>query len=163
MTTAAEKPYIVRYRISHGMAFPVGYELLREHLGTASKWPEARFYFCARPTTFASEFTRILRAGEPYRILRVERRSETHVPSYQPAHWHFTIYPVRRDLKSVARAALVAQSFATLQHFIASVPTHANYSNRCDVTFDPVEAACRTEQLWELGHAPVCEAPLRER
>ena len=149
MTTTPEHPHIIRYRISHKMAFPVGYELLREHFGTSFNWSDARFSFCDHPTTFASEFTRILRAGEPYRILRFERRAETHIPSHLPAHWDFTVYPVPRNLKSVARTSLVAQSFATLRHFLASVPTHANYYNRCDVIFDPSERTCRTEQLWE--------------
>jgi hypothetical protein len=85
------------------MAFPVGYELLREHFGTSTDWSEARFYFCDHPTAFASEFARILRAREPYRIIRVERSAETHVPLYLPAHWHFTVYPVPHDLKSIAR------------------------------------------------------------
>jgi len=131
------------------MAFPVGYELLREHFGTLSDWSDVRFYFWDHPTTFASEFARILRVREPYRILRLERRSETHVPSHEPAHWRFTVYPVPRHLKSIARSALVAQSFDALRHFIATVPTHANYCNRIDVIFDPSEGICRAEQLWE--------------
>jgi hypothetical protein len=149
VTTAPEQPHITRCRISNELAFPVGYELLREHFGTSPHWSEARFYFSDHPTTFASEFARILRAGVPYCILRVERRSETHVPSHQPAHWLFTSHPVPRHLKSIARAALVAESFATLQHFISSAPTHANYYNRRDVIFHPSEGTCRTEQLWE--------------
>jgi hypothetical protein len=107
-------------------ARPVGFELLREHLGTASMWSGARFYFCDRPTTFASEFARILRAGEPCRILRLERRFQAYGPSHDPAHWHLTVHPGPRGFKSIGRLALVAQSFATLQHVIATVPTHAN-------------------------------------
>src|SRR6478672_10152229 len=84
--TTPEQPSIVRCPISHEMAFPVGYELLREHFGLTMNWSEARFHFCDRPTRLASEFTRILQARESYRILRVERCSEAHLPSYQPAH-----------------------------------------------------------------------------
>jgi hypothetical protein len=132
------------------MAFPVGYELLREHFSSSPHWREARFYFCDHPTAFASEFARILRDGEPYRILRVEHLTESHVPSHQPAHWHFSVYPVPRDLKSVAGAALVAWSFGTLRDFIARAPAHTNYYNRTDVIFDPAEGTCRTEHLWEI-------------
>ena len=110
----------------------------------------ARFYFWDYPTTFASEFTRILRAGEPHRILRVEHLTESHIPSHQPAHWRFTVYPVLRDLKSVARGALIAGSFTALRDFIARAPSHANYYNRTDVIFDPAEGTCRTEQLWQI-------------
>ena len=150
MSTTPEEPHIVRCRISQEMAFPVGYEILREYFGNVSQWSEARFYFSAHPTTFASEFANILRSREPYRILRLEHLAEAHVPSHSPAHWCFTVNPVPRDLKSVARATLVAYSFATLQHFITAAPIHRNYYNRVDVIFDPSEGTCKTEQLWEI-------------
>lgn len=132
------------------MAFPVGYELLHGQFGELFDWSEAQFWFCDRPTTFASEFAEILRAREPYRILRVERHHETFTPRHQPAHWHFTVYPVLRSLKSIARATLLAEPCATLQRFIASSPTHANYYNRVDVIFDPADGNCRAEQLREI-------------
>jgi len=150
MSTIPEEPHIVRCRISQEMAFPVGYELLREHFGSTPRWSEARFYFCDSPTTFASKFAHILRSREPYRILRLEHRAEEHVFSHLPAHWCFTIYPVQRDLKNAARTALVDQSFATLHRFIATAPTHQKYSKSVDVILDPSDGTCRAEQLWKI-------------
>jgi hypothetical protein len=57
---------------------------------------------------------------------------------------------VPRELKSIARAALVAQPFVAVRDFIARAPTHANYYNRIDAVLDPAEGECRTEQLWEI-------------
>ena len=149
MTTTPESPHIIRNRISQEMAFPVGYELLREHFGTSPHWPAARFSFTAHPTTFASEFARILRAQEPYCVLRVEHRTERHFSPYQPAQWHFTVYPVLRHLKSIARSALIG-GFAELRNFIARAPSHSDYYNRSDAFFEPVAGTCVTAQLWPL-------------
>jgi|GEM_PF-4558609 len=150
MTNTTELPQITRCRISHEMAFPIGYELLREHFGDLPCWSGARFYFSAHPTTFASEFAQILRSHEPYRILRLEHRTGGHVPSYIPAHWHFTLDPVPRDRKSVARTALCAGPFAALREFITRAPAHATYYNRIDAIFDPEEGICTTQLLWKV-------------
>ena len=150
MTTQLEQPRIVRSRISHKLAFPVGFELLREHFGALLPWPEVRLSFLPHPTVWASEFAQILREGKPYCILRVERRSATEDPSPEPAHWHFTIYPVPRDLKSIARTALISAAAPPLRDFISRVPTYWTYYNRVDVIFDPTERTCRTDQLWEI-------------
>ena len=128
------------------MAFPIGYELLREHFGGLPHWPGARFYFSAHPTTFAADFTRILRACEPYRVFRVEhrpnmRRGYDHIF----AGWSFTVYPVQRDLKSIAHAALCGDPFATLHEFITPLPQRPHYYTRRDVLFDPVSGTCVTE------------------
>jgi len=130
------------------MAFPVGYELLRAHFSSAPRWPEASFYFSAHPTTFASEFTRILRDQERFQILRLAHGVLLH--REQIAHWIFTVYPVPHKLKSIARAALITQSFPALHDFMSRCPSHRNYFNSCNVIFDPVERTCRVEQLWEF-------------
>jgi len=142
--TTPEEPHIVRCAISKEMAFPVGYELLRDHFGDLPQWPTTTFYFCAHPTTFASEFAAILRSGEPYRILRVEHLPHSHLRPGDPAHWHFTVYPVPRAFKSIARTALGSGPFASLHEFIRHVPAHPNYYNGTDVVFDPQSGACTT-------------------
>lgn len=68
---APNQPHIIRNTISQRMSFPVGYELLRDHFGTLSQWDDARFYFSAHPTAFASQFAAILSSRQPYTILRV--------------------------------------------------------------------------------------------
>jgi hypothetical protein len=113
-------------------------------------WPEVRFYFTAHPTTFASEFGRILRAGEPYCVLRLARDPERFVPRFTAAHWAFHVYPVRRVLKSVARAAFCSGALAAFRDFLAHSPTHAHYYNRCDAVFDPVEGTCTTQVFHPL-------------
>jgi hypothetical protein len=150
VTTKPDQPSIVRCKISRELAFPVGYELLRDHFSTSRYLSESCFCFAAHPTTFASEFARILRERERYCVLRLEHSTKALNPADQATHWHFTLYPVLRGLKSIARAALVGQSFAALQDFVARAPVHWNYYNRCDAVFDPVEGRCNWELLWEI-------------
>ncbi|MEP6667880.1 MAG: hypothetical protein ABJF10_01935 [Chthoniobacter sp.] len=132
------------------MAFPSGYELLREHFGDLTGWSEATFYFCAHPTTFASEFTRILDERRPYIILRVEYRGAALFSAHSSAGLCFTIYPVRREFKRVARGGLAAGLLDAMQQFIRLVPTYPNYYNRMDATFDSAAGSCATERLYEL-------------
>lgn len=128
------------------MAFPVGYELLQEHFSECPHWLEAVFHFSAHPTTFASEFTRILREQEPYLVFRLEYRFEPYIQAAPSPRWHFTIYPVPGHLKSVTRNALVEQSFPTLRDMMSKVPVRSIDYNRWDVIFDPVEGRCQIEQ-----------------
>ena len=150
MDTSSPPPHIVRSRIGRELAFPVGYELLRDHFGELPQWESARFYFAAHPTTFASEFAAILRAREPYRILRIEHRTATHVHFHIDAHWHFSVFPVRRELKSVARAALCGGSFEQLRDFVRCAPQQWNQYNRADAIFDPQEGITVADVLHEL-------------
>ena len=149
-TTTPIDSQIVRSRISCKMTFPVGYEFLREHFQDFPHWAEARFYFRSHPTFRASGFTALLRAQKPYPILRLEHRFEDWVPPRPPTHWHFTIYPVLRELKSIAYRGLVGGPLATLQHFVAHVPTYDGYHNQVEVLFDPADGTCKAEIAWPL-------------
>lgn len=150
MESERQQPYIVRCQISHKLAFPVGYELLREHFGNLPQWTDVTFYFCSHPTTFVSEFNEILRNGVPYRILRLEYQGSARCSILSNAGWRFTVYPVRRKLKSTARTALAAGPLNTLREFITRARTHSNYYNRTDVIFDQLEGSCSTDLLFEL-------------
>lgn len=147
----SKHPKIVRSKISKEMSFAVGYELLREHFSTAIHWAESVFDFCPHPTDFASEFTRILRTREPYRILRLEHGAQGPPGSEPAAHRRFTIYPVPRNLRTVARAALLGQAFPALKQFLDRCPLHRNYYNRCEAIFDPIKITCTVEQLREFS------------
>lgn len=150
MESASEQPHIVRCRISHELAFPVGYELLREYFGDLLQWADVSFYFCSHPTTFASEFTQVLRDGVPYRVLRFEYRGPARCSVLSTAGWCFTVYPVRRELKGIARAALAAGAVDVLRDFVSGARTHSHYYKRTDVIFDPAGGTCSTELLYEL-------------
>jgi hypothetical protein len=146
VNTTPKQPNIIRSPISHELAFPVGYELLREHFGDLPHWSGARFRFSAHPTTFAADFTQILRASEPYCIFRVEHRPiERRGYDHVFAGWTFTTYPVPRDIKSLARVALCEGPFQTLHEFIAALPSLPHYYTRRDVLFDLSSRRCTTE------------------
>jgi hypothetical protein len=135
----------VRSKISQRLAFPLGYEQLHSAFGHIASWDEARFYYCDNPTTRASEFAEILRSHTPYCILRIERRRESEIV----AHWSFTIYPVERISKSLARDSLLA-SADVMRTFLKHSPTFSAYYNWMNVIYDPADHSCITNQLYEF-------------
>ena len=157
--TIPATPVILRNRLSHEMAYPVGYEFLREHFGVVVDSAETRLRFRAHPTAFASEFAEVLRTGEPYPILRLDRNSQAHPNDQPPAHWEFIVCPVVSRLRSAARAAFVAGALAEMQDFVACCPTHWNYHNSCFALFDPAERVCKVSQLHPFTHAPKSGPP----
>jgi len=147
MMPASENIQILRWPIPKTMSFPVGYEILFEHFGEQHDWPQSRLVFFDRPTAFASEFTRILKCNEPYCILELAREPEEHVTRHRDSHWCFTVYPVLRKLKNIARGELTLRAFAILRDFMATYPVHPHYSNRIRVIFDPVNQSSTFDQL----------------
>jgi hypothetical protein len=135
----------VRSNISQRLAFPLGYEQLHSAFGHIANWDEARFYYCDKPTTWASEFAEILRSNKPYCILRIERQRESDIV----AHWSFTIYPVERISKSLARDALLA-SADLIRAFLKHSPTFSTYYNLMNAIYDPTDNSCHTNQLYEF-------------
>jgi hypothetical protein len=135
----------VRSNISQKLAFPLGYEQLHSAFGHIANWDEARFYYCDKPTTWASEFAEILRSNKPYCILRIERQRESDIV----AHWSFTIYPVERISKSLARDALLA-SADLIKTFLKHSPTFSTYYNWMNAIYDPTDNSCHTNQLYEF-------------
>ncbi len=147
MTPSLENIQILRWPIGKAMAFPVGFELLFKHFGAQANWPESRLLFFDRPTTFASEFSDILKCKQPYCILELERKPEGQVPRHNSPHWCFTVYPVLRQLKSIAREELTLRAFPALTQFMATCPVHANYYNRIRVIFDSINHSSALDQL----------------
>ena len=125
---------ILRDRISHEMAFPLGYERLAQVFGDLPAWPDCCLHFRACPTCWASKFTHTLKANEPYRIASVGHR-------FQSPGFSIEIFPVARALKSVAREAFLLSGLEAFRRFIVagSAPGHCGF---CEAIFDPVSHAC---------------------
>jgi hypothetical protein len=138
-----EQPHIVRCRISQKMAFPVGYELLREHFGATSWWPDAGFYFHDNSSVFASEFAQILKTRQSYRIFQIERRPDN-VMHLLKKRYSFTICPVVRELRSIAKEALTPL-FPALRQFIDGIPVSSVDRRSISAMFTPSDGTCRVE------------------
>lgn len=119
------------------MAYPVGFELLREHFGDLPQWQDVRLEFYSKTTFFASEFRHVLSSGAPYCVLSVE-----HETINIALGWHINVYPVFRELKSVARATLIQSAFTPLHDFMARARVHRHYRNKAEAIFDPLASTC---------------------
>jgi len=147
MTPSTDNVQILRWPISKSLAFPVGFEILLKVFGGHGEWSGSRILFFDRPTGLASAFSHILKHNEPYCIFELERRPENNTPHYSSPHWCFTVYPVKRTLKSFAREELTLRAFSTVQGFMAACPVHRNYYNRIRVIFDSINHSCACDQL----------------
>jgi hypothetical protein len=135
---------ISRARISHELAFPLGYELLQQALGDTPQWPELSIEFSKFPTISASEFARVLRTQEPYAVVRLRHFFfDMRAFATFRGSWGIYIYPVPRALKSVAHSALLGQPLAALREFLLAAPVSPTHEIECAILFDPVEHTCK--------------------
>src|SRR4051812_33520788 len=102
---------IIRDKLSRGMAFPLGYQLLERAFGDLPQWPRCEFRFQARPTYWASDFARTLATSEPYPIVCARHRSS-------PSRFSIYVYPVARALKSTALESFFTSALDAFRQFI---------------------------------------------
>lgn len=117
------------------MAFPLGYELLKQAFGDLPSWPDCDFWFKARPTYWASDFARTLKAAEPYPIVQVRHR-------YSSPGFSIAVFPVVRSLKSVAREGFLSSALDAFRQFIFAAPAAPNHRDFREALFDPVAHTC---------------------
>ena len=125
---------IYRAKISHKMAFPLGYELLESALGDLDQWPRCEFWFQARPTYWASDFTETLANSKPYPIVCLRHRS--------PSGFTIYVYPVARALKSMARQSFLTSAVDAFRQFMIAEPAAPNFRDLRAAFFDPVSHIC---------------------
>ena len=129
---------IIRDRISHEMAFPLGYELLEQAFGDLARWPDCDFWFQARPTYWASDFADTLKTAQPYPIVRVRHR-------YSGPGFSISVFPVARSLKSIARESFLSSALDAFRQFIIAAPATPNQRDFREALFDPVAHTCKVQ------------------
>ena len=135
MQTLPLEHRIIRDRISHEMAFPLGYELLEQAFGDLPQWPNCDFRFQARPTYWASDFAHTLKAAEPYPIAELRHR-------YPEPGFTVAVFPVARALKSVARESFFSSALDAFRQFILAASATPNHRDFRKALFDPVAHNC---------------------
>lgn len=130
MQTPSPEHRIIRDRISRKMSFPIGYELLERVFGDLPQWPDCDFWFDGRPGYWASDFASTLKSGDPYPIVRVGRSLS--------AGFTFSVYPVVRSLKSIAREAFLSSAVEAFREFISAGPR----GGFLDALFAPAAHTC---------------------
>jgi len=125
-------------KLSAEFSYPVGLELLTAHLKDVPQFSRIDLYFSG-PTYPSTEFRKTVLADEEYPILSVRHSSASiRPPSY--AGWSMWIYPVRRELKKIAKEALNSFGLPILEKWL----TNHNVQNpiggvRCVIVFVPLE------------------------
>jgi hypothetical protein len=92
-------------KLSKELSYPIGAELLSEHLSDVPQFSELSICFSDIVSAWKSKFQRILVQGADYEILRLSL--------WDP--FMIYIYPVKRELKRAATEALVSVGLPKLR------------------------------------------------
>jgi hypothetical protein len=112
------------------LSYPLGAEAISEALADAPHASEMSISFNDQAVWPASEFQRLVREKLPYHILTVgyqpplkpgRSAPNTLVESgWYEGHWSITVYPVRRELRSLAGQLLREQGVAAVVAWLRS-------------------------------------------
>lgn len=124
-------PTTSKQRLPQGFSYPVGAELLSEHLAGLPQFADLRVCFSGSPTWQASKFQQTLADGSPYEIVTA---------AAEPSESIY-VYPVRSPLRPAARRALVSRGLPALRAWLAEhFPVDPLRPAFCRVMFDPPAA-----------------------
>ena len=128
-------------RLSQGFSYPVGAELLSEHLAGLPQFADLRVCFSESPTWQASKFQRTLADGVPYEVVTASADPSASI----------YVYPVQSHLRHPARQALVSHGLPALRAWLSEhFPVDPLRGASCAVMFDPPVATVFLRE-WGVG------------
>lgn len=114
--------------------------------------------FSADPILSATTFRRIVENDEPHSVLRACFERWEKQPSiseqfrdYLTGRWRLWIYPVRRELRAVAKVALIDDGLPKIAKWMSLERPESWYFGRkvCEVIFIPREGSVKAEEKVE--------------
>jgi hypothetical protein len=133
---------ILRQKISGEMAFPLGFELLEQAFGDLPQWKSFEFWFEARPQYWASDFTKTLKKSQPYPIVCIRHCEARYLREKSSAGFSIFVYPVKRELKSIARESFFSSALDEFRRFILAEPSSPNFRDIRQGVFNPIAHTC---------------------
>jgi hypothetical protein len=133
-------------KLPHTLSYPVGAEAVSESLKGVPQEPALSIGFYARPTIFASEFREMRDSNSPYPIFNAAFRhiqpglsasNQFIAEGWYEETWELSVYPVPRDLKSMARQALLSEGLPRIRKWLtAERPPSWWYGRKhCEIFF----------------------------
>src|SRR5258708_27649601 len=121
-------PTLYKTRLSKQFSYPIGAELLSEHLAGVPQFAEFTLRFSDFVSGWKSKFQRILAEGSDYEIIAAQL--------WEP--FQINVYPVQRHLKRAAQQVLLASGLPMLRESMArhhpASPLRYVY---CHIMFSP--------------------------
>ena len=114
--------------------------------------------FSADPLLSATTFRQVVESGDPHLVLRASFERWDKRPSisegwqdYLNGRWSLWVYPVRRQLKVVAKTILIDRGLPKIADWLSAGRPQSWYFGRkvCEVTFIPQEGVLRIEERVE--------------
>lgn len=156
------------------LSFPVGTDAIGAALKDVPQFTSLRLVFSPDPIVSATTFRRLVESDQPHVVLRARFERWDKNPSlgddswvleYLSGRWSLWVYPVRRQLKAVARAVLIDRALPKIAEWLSVERPASWYFGResCEIVFIPKDGAVRIEESVEKTQAasPLCGASLR--
>ncbi len=154
-------PTQFRAKLGRTLSYPIGAEAISRALEGVPQ-SSLPIWFGDKPTTFASEFRRLLMKGQPYVVLRssfikwdkrLSMSDDPIVQEYYRGIWRIHVYPVPRDAKPVAKVQILAVGLPAIRQWLcAPRPPSWHYGRkRCDVLFVPDEGIVKIAEVVEAA------------
>jgi len=132
-------PTLYKVRLSREFSYPVGAELLSEHLAGVPRFSDLRLCFSDVVTVWKSKFQRMLKEGSDYAIIEARL--------WEP--FELFVYPVQRHLKHAAQDLLISQGLPMLRDWmLLQNPDNTLRDALCRIMFmPPTQAVYLRERL----------------
>jgi hypothetical protein len=143
-----------RSKLGKALSYPLGTEEISRVLeGVPQTSLSLSFY--DKPTTFASEFQRLLTEGQPYVILRASFTRRDWGIGVQVGDcngaWDITVYPTPRADRVVAHAQLLSVGLPAVRRWLCMARPSTWYfgRKRCEVLFAPADGTVSVRAVAE--------------
>ena len=134
-------PTVYRKRLSREFSFPIGAEMLSEHLAGVPQYPLLRLNFSNVVSAWKSEFQKILNGSQDYPI----------ITSTLYGSFDVTVYPVKRPLKRLAHEHLASGGLRLLRESMCRhYPPNPPQQAYCKMMFSPTKNSVFLRE-WVLG------------
>ena len=127
------------------MAFPLGFELLEQVFGDLPQWKHFEFRFEGRPMYLASDFNETLKESQPYPIVRVRHCMARYLMERASHGFSIFVYPVKRELKGIARESFLSSALDEFREFILADPPSPNFRDTRQAIFNPITHTCTVQ------------------
>jgi hypothetical protein len=130
-------PTLYRVRLSRDFSYPLGAELLSEHLGGVPQFSEFRICFSDNVSAWKSKFQEILADGADYEIVTARLWSP----------FEIFVYPVQRQLKHTVQQALISDTLPKMREWMMRQGSPSSLKFACGgIVFSPPVLTVRFEE-----------------
>ena len=139
-------PTKYKSKLAHTLSYPIGAEVVSASLKGVPQESALTIGFYDKPVIFASDFAKLRESNSPYPIFSVSYRhiqpglsasNQFLAEGWYEETWELSVYPVPRQLKSLARNALVSEGLPQVRNWLCAErsPVWRHGRKHCEIFF----------------------------